>query len=370
MEEPIAKTIIDIPTKTTAAADEKTVVAVNNKPTDKPIVKTEPSDSKTGIDKPTIENDKKAVLPAAANAIVVKEKQPVDQSISKTAVLEKHSAITPTMPAKKTDIAAKDTIAKNGRPADVVAIKQADKTKPVVVPPVEKKKEVVVAVNDSKAATIQSSVVNKPLVVPPTVTKQSAAIVAVKEPASKEDKSAVAKTPAVTEKPIVIAAPKERVKTETKAIAAVAAPAEKKKEIPVEIPAPIIAAAPIVLAAANVADRKMKNQQAVYFESDSLVLTLYDNGEVDGDTVSVLMNGQIIFAKQRLTEKPNSKTIYIDKTMSDSLSMVMYAESLGSIPPNTGLLIIMDGEKRYEVRFSADLQTNAAILLRRKQKEK
>jgi hypothetical protein len=30
----------------------------------------------------------------------------------------------------------------------------------------------------------------------------------------------------------------------------------------------------------------------------------------------------------------------------------------------------MDGEKRYEVRFSADLQTNAAILLRRKQKEK
>jgi hypothetical protein len=44
----------------------------------------------------------------------------------------------------------------------------------------------------------------------------------------------------------------------------------------------------------------------------------------------------------------------------------MYAENLGSIPPNTGLLIIMDGEKRYEVRFSADLKTNAAILLRRR----
>ena len=96
---------------------------------------------------------------------------------------------------------------------------------------------------------------------------------------------------------------------------------------------------------------------------------MYDNGEVDGDTVSVLMNGQIIFAKQGLSEKANTKTIYINKSTTDSLSMVMYAESLGSIPPNTGLLIIMDGEKRYEVRFSADLQTNAAILLRRKQKE-
>jgi len=99
------------------------------------------------------------------------------------------------------------------------------------------------------------------------------------------------------------------------------------------------------------------------------VLTLYDNGEVDGDTVSVLMNGQIIFARQGLSTKANTKTIYIDKTMSDSLSMIMYAENLGSIPPNTGLLIIMDGEKRHEVRFSADLKTNAAILLRRRKKD-
>jgi len=120
----------------------------------------------------------------------------------------------------------------------------------------------------------------------------------------------------------------------------------------------------------NVADRKMSKEQSVFFESDSLVLTLYDNGEVDGDTVSVLMNGEIIFAKQGLSTKANSKTIYLDKGTPDSLSMVMYAENLGSIPPNTGLLVIMDGEKRYEVRFSADLKTNSAILLRRKPKEK
>ncbi len=122
----------------------------------------------------------------------------------------------------------------------------------------------------------------------------------------------------------------------------------------------------IVAAAANVAERKMTTGQSVFFESDSLVLTLYDNGDVDGDTVSVLMNGQVIFARQGLSTRANSKTVYIDKSMTDTLSMIMYAENLGSIPPNTGLLIIMDGEKRYEVRFSADLKTNASILLRRK----
>ncbi|MEO6229645.1 MAG: hypothetical protein ABJB11_04545 [Ferruginibacter sp.] len=131
---------------------------------------------------------------------------------------------------------------------------------------------------------------------------------------------------------------------------------------------PVVSKAEALGAAEDVNERKLGSSKEVYFESDSLVLTLYDNGEVDGDTVSVLMNGQIIFAKTLLTEKPNTKTIYINPSMPDTLMMVMYAESLGSIPPNTGLLIIMDGEKRYEVRFSADLKTNAGILLRRRKK--
>jgi hypothetical protein len=142
-------------------------------------------------------------------------------------------------------------------------------------------------------------------------------------------------------------------------------PPVQKKETPVVLAAPIVPKA-----AAEVSERKMNTEQFVYFESDSLLLTLYDNGDVDGDTVSVLMNGQIIFAKQGLTTKANSKTVYTGKGTPDSLSMVMYAENLGSIPPNTGLLVIMDGEKRYEVRFSADLKTNAAILLKRIKKDK
>ena len=50
----------------------------------------------------------------------------------------------------------------------------------------------------------------------------------------------------------------------------------------------------------------------------------------------------------------------------DSLTLVMYAENLGSIPPNTGLLVVGDGDLVYELRFKADLNTNAAIIFRRK----
>ena len=74
----------------------------------------------------------------------------------------------------------------------------------------------------------------------------------------------------------------------------------------------------------------------------------------------------MIIAKQGLNTKPNNHTVYFDRNSPDSQMMVMYAENLGSIPPNTGLLIVREGKTVYEVRFSADLKTNAAVILRRK----
>lgn len=120
--------------------------------------------------------------------------------------------------------------------------------------------------------------------------------------------------------------------------------------------------------AADVATRIIETIQSVYYKSDSLVLTLYDNGEVDGDTVSVLLNGKVIMPMEGLSTKAIRKTIYITKDMPDSLQLIMYAENLGSIPPNTGLLVVHDGDDVYEIRFSGDLQKNAAIVFRRKGK--
>jgi len=114
-----------------------------------------------------------------------------------------------------------------------------------------------------------------------------------------------------------------------------------------------------------VAERRNQTMQDIYFKNDSLVLSLYDNGIVDGDTVSVFMNGENIVSRQRLKEAATKKTIYISSN-TDSVQLVLFAENLGSIPPNTGLLTVRDGDDVYQVRFSADLQTNASIILRRR----
>ncbi len=120
--------------------------------------------------------------------------------------------------------------------------------------------------------------------------------------------------------------------------------------------------------AAEIATRKIETIRRVDIKSDSLLLTLYDNGEIDGDTVSVLLNGKVIMPMQGLMSKAINKTIYLTPEMSDSIVLIMYAENLGSIPPNTGLLVVHDGEDIYEIRFSGDLQKNSAIILKRRRK--
>ncbi len=114
------------------------------------------------------------------------------------------------------------------------------------------------------------------------------------------------------------------------------------------------------------AERKIQKIEEIFFNSDSLLLSFYDNGTVDGDTISMVLNGRIIAEKIKLTTNAYRITIPTKIAQNDSLMLVMQAESLGLIPPNTGLLIIQDGETRYEIRFEGDMQKSSAVMLKRK----
>lgn len=156
------------------------------------------------------------------------------------------------------------------------------------------------------------------------------------------------------EKPVKVKTTKEKEPAETKEVIVKNEP-QKPQETKPKQPA------------AEINGRTIETIQRVNYTSDSLVLTLYDNGEVDGDTVSVIMNGNVIMPMVGLSTKPVRKTIYT-KDITDSIQIVMYAENLGSLPPNTGLLIVNDGKERYEIRFSGDLKKNSAIVFKRKEK--
>ena len=111
-------------------------------------------------------------------------------------------------------------------------------------------------------------------------------------------------------------------------------------------------------------ERKDHLQQTVEIASDSLFLSFYDNGVVDGDSISVYLNNQPVISNTKLTSVSTKKTIYVGGV--NEVKLLLVAENLGTIPPNTGLLVIRDGNKTYQVNFTADMQTNASIILKRK----
>jgi hypothetical protein len=102
--------------------------------------------------------------------------------------------------------------------------------------------------------------------------------------------------------------------------------------------------------------------------NDSITLSFYDNGVVDGDVISVFVNGENVIAGAKLNEVAIKKTVYLTNFAADSVEVTLVAETLGSIPPNTGLVLVRDGDVRYDVRFSADLKTNASIVFRKVKK--
>ncbi len=140
---------------------------------------------------------------------------------------------------------------------------------------------------------------------------------------------------------------------------------EKKQEIktePQKEKMNAVVTTPTLLSYEQRKDRVLKTIETI---SDSLILSFYDNGVVDGDMISVYVNGQNVISNARLTEVALKKTVHL-KGMSDLIEIKLVAENLGSLPPNTGLLIVQDGIDKHNVNFSADLQTNATILFRKR----
>jgi len=97
-------------------------------------------------------------------------------------------------------------------------------------------------------------------------------------------------------------------------------------------------------------------------DSPDIKIDLYDNGEIDGDTITVYHNNKVVAYKKLLDKEPI--TINVTATAKNNLhEFVMYADNLGKIPPNTALMVITTGGERYELSISSSLQKNAKVVI-------
>jgi hypothetical protein len=94
---------------------------------------------------------------------------------------------------------------------------------------------------------------------------------------------------------------------------------------------------------------------------ETFKVDFYDNGEIDGDSITVFYNGKIVVSHKMLTTKAISLTLSLDEDVKENI-ITMYADNLGTIPPNTALMIVTDGDKRYEVRIDSDTEKSGSVI--------
>jgi hypothetical protein len=181
----------------------------------------------------------------------------------------------------------------------------------------------------------------------------------VKKPAIPKPVKPVIITPKKPDpKPPVIVAPKPLPKPVIK----------KVDTIVKKTPHIAIKTTPAVILPKKINGRDNKEISRIVVNDRKIKLELYDNGTIDGDSISVFYNGKLIASHQKLSTKPITIDLVLDEN-TNIHSIVMFAENLGSIPPNTALIIFTTPTgRRYELFASASLEQNAELIFEYKPK--
>ena len=114
--------------------------------------------------------------------------------------------------------------------------------------------------------------------------------------------------------------------------------------------------------------RQNKLQMVIPVTASTIELRFYDNAAIDGDSIAIFLNGHLLREHILLGSEPQIIKINADDLQDDN-ELVLVAENLGSIPPNTSYLVAIVGKKQYEARLFADEGSSALIRFIKNKKE-
>lgn len=165
---------------------------------------------------------------------------------------------------------------------------------------------------------------------------------------------------AIAQKPVVADPPVNTI-TEVKP-PVIIKPAEPKTELSKEEQKPRKIAEPVqpVTIQEKFATRKKILTTEIPVSGDSIELRFYDNAEIDGDSISLFLNDKLIFQHIRLTGSAYTIKLPVSE-LSEANELIMVAENLGSIPPNTSYMVVIVGDKRYDARLESTEGSSAMV---------
>jgi outer membrane biosynthesis protein TonB len=149
-------------------------------------------------------------------------------------------------------------------------------------------------------------------------------------------------------------------------------PTAAPKPEPKQVPAPVVATRPATPPAAPLPlttlqkweTRQRLIQTTLPLAGDSIELHFFDNAEIDGDSISLFLNGKLLFEHVRLSAQAFVLKLAVADMPNDA-ELAMVAENLGAIPPNTAFMMAYVNGQRYTARLESSENTTAVIKLQR-----
>ncbi len=116
-------------------------------------------------------------------------------------------------------------------------------------------------------------------------------------------------------------------------------------------------------------ERQNELVTTIVTDQEDVQIDFFDNGIIDNDTISIYHNNVLVVSKNRLSNLPITVKFKCSKT-DNRHEIIVVAENLGDIPPNTALMVIdARGKKRQEVFLASTEQQNAKVIILYKPKE-
>jgi Legume lectin domain len=105
---------------------------------------------------------------------------------------------------------------------------------------------------------------------------------------------------------------------------------------------------------------EISNKTLIKVKSRKLIIGVLDHNRIDGDVISLKINNDWHLNKYYLQATPR----ILDFTLTGfNAELVVYANNLGSEPPNTCSITIDDGITKQVVKLEADMKKSEAITL-------
>ena len=109
-------------------------------------------------------------------------------------------------------------------------------------------------------------------------------------------------------------------------------------------------------------DRIVKVGRTVEVNSKNVKIKIWDSGTVDGDYATLFLNGERILNNYRVQKYKKGIPVVLN---AEENLLILHAEDLGDIPPNTVAVSVVDGAKETVIIMNSNLKESDAILIRR-----